>query len=83
MALDAGRLAAIPQTDHPIAPIGGVLHSLIDALIREQSGHDQGVDADVAQHLIERGGAEGGGGTLRQHQFIGQGLEFWDHARGP
>ena len=34
---------------------------------------------NLRRQIIEVGGVEGGGGTLRQHQFIGPGGEGLDH----
>ena len=55
MALVGIGHAAVANQGHVIAAIGGILDRMVDALIGEESGDDQFLNAEIAQEVIDIG----------------------------
>ena len=63
MNVDTKMTSAVPATNEKTA-VAGVTHRGLDAVVGDHPGHDQGVDAEIAQDLVDRSGVEDARGAL-------------------
>ena len=75
--------AAVRQAGNVVAAVRAVLDGVVDALVRQKPGHDEILDADIAQEIIEIGGIEETGGRLGQHDLVLAGRDRIDDLRLP
>ena len=70
MALPRIGHAGIAHADHVEATVGTVADRVVDALIGQKAGRDDGVDADVAHQVFEVGRIEQAGRRLGNHHLV-------------
>src|SRR5579871_6947683 len=73
------RHTRIGRDRHEVAQVARVAHRRVDALVRETAGDDQVAHAQVAQHVIDVGRDEYGGGGFREHDLVGSWLDLREH----
>lgn len=73
-----GGAGILDQGDQ-VTAVGGIAHGHVHALVGDHPADDQVAGAEVAQYVVDGGGVENAGRSLRQHDLVGGRLQGVDH----